>query len=298
MSTQITTAFVQQYRANVINRYQQGDSKLRGKTRVQPVTGKSHFFERLGATAAIKKTTRHGDTPLVNSEHTRRMVVMSDYEWADLVDDEDKIRLLIDPASEYAINGGKAMNRAYDDEIIAAFTADAMTGETGGTLVTFANDWPVTRAAGEGDEDFSAASLTTANILTLKKTLDNQEVPEEGRYIVVPPAGLTQLLAQSTLNPGSTDFNIIHALVKGEVKEWIGFTWVISTRLPNPDATDTFCFAWHMECMAVAAGRDMYVSIDRRPDKSNAAQVLVKQTYGATRVQGEGVVRFRINKTL
>ena len=32
------------------------------------------------------------DTP-----HARRRVSMVDYDWADLIDDEDRIRLLIDP---------------------------------------------------------------------------------------------------------------------------------------------------------------------------------------------------------
>ena len=32
----------------------------------------------------------------------RRMVTLTDYEYADLIDDQDKLRMLIDPTSTYA----------------------------------------------------------------------------------------------------------------------------------------------------------------------------------------------------
>jgi len=33
---------------------------------------------------------------------TRRMITMTDYEYADLIDDNDKVKMLIDPTSTYA----------------------------------------------------------------------------------------------------------------------------------------------------------------------------------------------------
>lgn len=64
------------------------------------------------------------DTP-----HSRRMVTLSDYEWADLVDDQDKIRMLIDPTSEYAMAASWAFGRSKDDVIIAAALGTAYSGE-------------------------------------------------------------------------------------------------------------------------------------------------------------------------
>ena len=60
------------------------------------------------------------DTP-----HSRRMVTMDSWEWADLIDDADKVRMLIDPTSSYAKAAAAAMGRAMDDEIIAAATGTA-----------------------------------------------------------------------------------------------------------------------------------------------------------------------------
>ena len=105
MSTQITTAFVEQYKSNVFHLAQQKGSKLRDAVRTESIVGKSHFFERIGSTAAVKRTSRHADTPRVDTPHSRRKVTMDDYDWADLIDDTDKVRLLISPQSEYAKAG-------------------------------------------------------------------------------------------------------------------------------------------------------------------------------------------------
>ena len=53
---------------------------------------------------------------------------MSDYEYADLVDDQDKIRMLISPESTYGKAAAAAIGRAMDDEIIDALGGTAKTG--------------------------------------------------------------------------------------------------------------------------------------------------------------------------
>lgn len=102
MSVNITNAFVEQYSSNVTMLSQQMGSKLRGAVDVESVRGKNAFFDQIGATAAVARTTRHGDTPRVDTPHSRRRVSLADFEWADLIDDLDKVRMLNDPTSNYA----------------------------------------------------------------------------------------------------------------------------------------------------------------------------------------------------
>ena len=99
----ITTAFVKQFGSNVEQLVQQKGSRIRGACRIESgITGEEAYFDQLGATAAVQKTTRNADTPLIKSDHQRRRVSMYDYEWADLVDKEDRLKMLIDPESSYA----------------------------------------------------------------------------------------------------------------------------------------------------------------------------------------------------
>jgi len=85
MSSQITTAFVEQYSANVQMLSQQMGSQLRSAVDVETITGKNAFFEQIGSVAAQLKTTRHADTPQIDTPHARRRVSLEDYVFADLL---------------------------------------------------------------------------------------------------------------------------------------------------------------------------------------------------------------------
>lgn len=293
MSQQITTAHVQSYGGNVIALYQQADSKLQGAVREEPMKAKAHFFDRIEPTAAVLKTVRHGATPIVDTPHSRRMVVMADYEWADLIDPQDELRILIDPKSQYAINAVKALKRAYDDVVIAAFDADAKGGETGSTTILFTDE-------DAGDRDFSAGLLTLQQLVLLKQDLDNGDVDDDGRHIIMPPSGFSQLLRQGAAgipNVSDIDYNTVKALVNGDIDTILGFKFHRSTRMPASTGTGTpkKCFAWHKDAMGVAVGMPIKTNVSVRDDLSYATQVYAAMTLGAVRLQGKGVVRFTIN---
>ena len=121
MSFEVTTAFVQQYTTNVQLLLQQRGSVLREYCSMGSYTGKAaKAVEQIGAVTAQKKTSRHSDTPLISTPHDARWIFPEDFEWADMIDDQDKLRMLIDPTSPYAMNGAYALGRSLDDIIIAA----------------------------------------------------------------------------------------------------------------------------------------------------------------------------------
>ena len=66
MSSSITTAFVQQYNSNVQLLSQAKGSLLRGAVSVESITGKNAFFDQVGVATAVKRTTRHSDTPQID----------------------------------------------------------------------------------------------------------------------------------------------------------------------------------------------------------------------------------------
>ena len=78
MSTQITTAFTQQYSNNVKLLAQEKGSQLRNTVNVESVIGKNSFFDQVGVATAVKRTTRHADTLQVDTPHSRRRVSLVD----------------------------------------------------------------------------------------------------------------------------------------------------------------------------------------------------------------------------
>ena len=66
MSSQITTAFVQQSSNNVQMLSQQKGSLLRNTVDAETVAAKNAFFEQVGQATAVKRVSRHGDLSLIH----------------------------------------------------------------------------------------------------------------------------------------------------------------------------------------------------------------------------------------
>jgi len=280
MSVQITTAFSQQFSSNVALLSQQRGSILRGAVREESVTGEKAFFDQVGSVAAVKRTSRHGDTPLVETPHSRRQVTLETYEWADLIDDSDKVKMLIDPTSTYAQAAAAAMGRAIDDEIIAAATGTAKTGKSGSTSTSL----PASQQIASGSAD-----LTIAKLLSAKEIMDSADIdPSIPRYIVCGPAQISSLL--NTTEVKSSDFNTVRALARGELSSYLGFTFHMSNRLSVASNIRT-CFAWAEDGLMLAVGKDVMSRIEERADKSYSTQVYYCQTIGSTRMEEEKVVQ-------
>jgi hypothetical protein len=267
MSIQVTTAFVEQYSANVQHLVQQDGSKLRGSVREESVTGKNAFFEQIGATAALRRTSRHSDTPRVDTPHARRRVSLEDFDWADLIDNEDKVRMLIDPTSDYARAAAMAMGRAMDEVIVDAALGNAYTGVSGGTTV-----------AGQTAIANGGTGLTLAKLLSAKETMDGADQ-------------VSDLL--NTTEIQSADFNTVKALARGEVDTFLGFKFIPvngkridGTKLvPVDGSSHRRCFAFQSEGMLLGVGADMTTKISERADKNYATQVFCSMTIGGTRME-------------
>ena len=277
MSSQITTAFVQQYSANIQMLSQQMGSLLRDKVRVESVVGKNAFFDQVGSVTAQLRTSRHADTPQIDTPHSRRRLSLADYEFADLIDQQDKVRLLIDPTSSYAQAAAMAMGRAMDDVIITAALGTASTGETGTGTET------VQTGVVKG-----TTGLTVAKLISAKDLLDKADVdPSIPRHIIVGPEQLGNLLGDSEVT--SSDFNTVKALVRGELDSYLGFKFTVSNRLPKT-GNDRTCIAYAQDGLLLGIGKDISARIDERADKSYATQVYYCQTIGATRMESAKVV--------
>ena len=285
MSSQITTAFVEQYSANIQMLSQQMGSLLRDAVRNESIVGKDAYFDQIGKVTAQLKVSRHSDTPQIDTPHSRRRCSLSDYEFADLIDQTDKVRLLIDPTSSYAKAAAYAMGRAMDDVIIAAALGTANTGVAGGTQVAL----PAGNIVAAG-----GAGMTIAKLASAKQILDAGDVdPSIKRHIVMSPTEISDLLNSTTVT--SSDFNTVKALVQGEIDSFMGFKFHVSNRLVDNAAGNTQCIAFAEDGILLGIGKDVTARIDERSDKSYATQVYYCQTIGATRMEEAKVVSVLAN---
>ena len=280
MSVNVTTSFVEQYSANVQMLSQQMGSVLRGAVDVESIKGKNAFFEQIGKVTAQLRTSRHGATPQIDTPHSRRRLNTATYEWADLIDDADKIRMLIDPTSSYAKAAAAAMGRSMDDVIIAAALGSADTGVSGGTSTALPSSQKIAHGS---------AGLTVAKLLEAKKILDENDVdPSIKRYCVVSPEQVEDLL--NTTEVKSSDFNTVKALAQGDINSFLGFTFLTSNRLTQDATPNRQVIAFESDGIKLGIGKDITAKISERDDKSYSTQVYYCMDLGATRMEEEKVV--------
>jgi hypothetical protein len=285
MSDQISTAFVQQYTTNVGLLLQQRGSKLRDCVSIGSYTGKAaKAVEQIGSVTAQPRTSRHSDTPLISTPHDARWVFPTDYEWADLIDDQDKLRMLIDPTSPYAINGAYALGRAMDSLIVSAALGSAKTGENGTTTTAFDTTNQQVTVGG------TPTGLTVDKLRTAKKILLANEVDMEmdPLYIAVTAKQLDDLLGTTQVT--SSDYNTVKALVQGQVDTFMGFKFIHTELLGVNGSSHRRVVAWAKSGIHLGMWNDINSKIDQRADKSYSTQVYVKGTFGATRTEEKKVV--------
>ena len=302
MSSEITVARVQQYKAEVMHLSQQKGSRLSGAVRNESQQGKSAFYDRLGAATAVVRTSRHADTPQIDSAHSRRRVTLVDYEWADLIDKEDLRRLLMNPAGKYAEAAAWALGRAKDNKIIAEADGSAYGGEDGSTAVAHPNSQ---KYAFNDATNFDGVNVI--GLRAIKRVLDGNDVDESiPRHAAINSIGMESLLGENEVV--SADYNTIRALVMGDVDTYMGFKFhrleALGTQTaalsgsPTTGAVgsgssliaDRKCIFWAQDGLLLATSADISAEIDRRSDKSYATQVYASMGIGATRMEEEKVV--------
>lgn len=303
MSFTVTDAMVQQFGSNVRHLAQQATSRLRGKIIEENINGESAYMEQMAPTAARKVTTRHADSPIMNTQHLRRRIAVYDYDWGDLIDKLDKLKLLSDPESNYAKAGGMAMRRGQDDEVISSLFATAFTGHTGSTSVNWPNgnaesqpatpagtvvainDWTYGTGAGN-------SGLTVSKLISASVALDAAEgEDEEERYILIKAKHKGQLLATTEVT--SADYNTIKALYDGKINTFMGFTFLRSERLQVDANGFDRIPVWRKSGLGLGLNQDVEAKSAPRPDKRFAQYVYTDESIGAARLEEAKLVEVK-----
>ena len=261
--------YAQAYSQNIMQLAQQKYSKLINTVYMKPnVRGKTFFQDQIGQWAMETKGGRNVETPNNEPNLARRMGTMVDYHDNRMLDRGDELRTISDPRSSYTIAAAQSIGRQIDDVVVGALRGTAYTGETGTTTAPTAAIIAVT-----------AAAMSLAFILSAKKALDDNDVEMEDRYMVVNTEVLNSMLDVTEV--GSSDYNSVKALVRGELDTFLGFKWIMSTRINASDVG----YAYQKYGLCLAMGTAPMVRTDERADKSYSWQVYYELNIGAVRLE-------------
>ncbi len=293
MAYDVTTAQKVAYQEGMEHALQQKKSKLEATVRVVEQRGKETAVDRVGTAKPVKKTTRYPDTPIMPTAFNRRWIMSDTWQWGDLIDDDDKLKLIHDPTSELAQAGHMGMQRTKDDVIIEAAWATVPAGEK-------STDGSVAFPAGQiipVDEGAGATGLTFSKINLAREMLSEAQVPEEDpRYWVCTEQQITNLLNEDKAT--NADYVTIGAIQSGKFDgTYMGFNWIVvpAAKLPKTSTTRQN-LVYTKSSLAICKPKEVMTRIDQRADKSYATQIYAEMRIGACRLEELGVLQVLVKE--
>jgi len=264
--------YAQAYGQNIMQLAQQKYSKLINTVYMKPnVRGKTYFQDQIGEWSMDTKGGRNVQTPNNDPNLSRRMGVMLDYHDNRMLDRGDELKSISDPRSAYTIAAAKSLGRKIDDVIIAAaVSTTTASGETGSTTAPTCASLVIT-----------TSQLFITNLTDMKLALDDSDVDDEDRFLVITPTLLASALEDPKI--ASSDYAAIKALVRGDINTYMGFTWIKSTRLSQQSALEGLVYQKYALCLAMAA--QPLVRTDERSDLSYSWQIYYELNCGAVRLE-------------
>lgn len=289
MSYSVDTAFVNSYHGQLEHIFQQKGSKLRGTLREVTQNSEYDYWDRLGTATVNAITTRHGDTPHNTIDHTRRRNQVIGYDSNEFFDNQDKMRMIIDPKSGYAEAQARALGRQMDDTIISSLLGTAYSGKDGATSVTYDTAY---RIAVDYVESGAAANsnLTIGKLRRALYLLESNDAIDDNEPITVVAHPSQKQSLLRTTEVTSSDYNGIRALVNGQVDTFMGFKFIWTTRATSSGGYRQ-ALAYPKSAGLIGVAENINVKIDERPDKRYSYQVYSTATFGATRMWEERVIQ-------
>ncbi|QDP54606.1 MAG: hypothetical protein Tp118DCM00d2C30442581_44 [Prokaryotic dsDNA virus sp.] len=312
----INVNFVKQYGRTLDLLTQTMGGKFKGKCLEESIEGEDKFYDQLSSVTATEATTSGAtngmDSPLNDITHARRRVQATPYDVGLMIDRFDKLKLLVDPASEYVQQQVHALNRKSDIEFLKGALGGAQSGVNGGTSVPFNSTDTASQFLdlGTGAE---AQKFTLEKIIAAKRTLETAGVdlddPMNTAYIAVSPFQMHELLETSNAVQ-SIDYNSVKALVRGEINSFYGFQFCVSNLLPYMDSsllapylswtndvpqkdgtgTSRIAFAWVKSGIRQVTNNNITTEIEKRADKRFNWYSYASMRTGAVRMEEEKVV--------
>jgi len=280
MSISLSNAFVTLFDAEVKQAYQ-GMAKLVPAVRQRRgVEGSTVKFPKVGKGVATIRVPQSDVTPL-NVGFSSVTLTLADYNAAEYSDIFSQAKVNFDERQELVQVVAGAMGRRQDQMILDALNASS-------TSLTVAN------SIGGANTNMNIAKLREA-----KRLMDKNNVPPDGRNIIIHGNGLANLLSETSVT--SSDFNSVKALVQGELNTFLGFTFhVLGDRseggLPIDGSLDRTCYAFHKDAVGYGEGIAMRTEINYIAEKTSW---LVNEVFsaGAVAIDDEGIVKITCRET-
>jgi hypothetical protein len=252
MSQQLSAIATIEFESQIKAAYQKGRT-LRPHVRLKPGV--------VGGTFNMRRSTRGAATPRVPQTDVRPMNTtygngqgtITDWNAAEYTDVFDQQKTNVDERPVVAANIAGAIGRREDQLLL-----DVLDTANGSANV-------------DVNVGGSATGANMAKLLRAKRIMDERAVPMEQRKFAHSPRFLEDLLG--TTPATSSDFNAVQTLMRGELKQFVGFTYLmIETRAEGglPLAANVRTnYAFDQAAVGLGIGIDERTEVNYIPEKTS-----------------------------
>jgi hypothetical protein len=288
MAITISKLYIKTFESNVRHLAQQQVSRLRAFVTEKNAGTSSNSWPRLAAVEMVDKTVGRTSTPEVDGQWTNRVATPSVKHVGDTVEPEDTAQSAVDPGSNIVRNFASASNRKVDDIIIAAASGAAHDE------AEVDNELPAGQKIGGATEAFDYAMVTDA----VEIFLSNDIGPEIPKVAVISPNCAKRMLDWDEVTNSQYNKNAAQVLqTSGFIGNFLGFNWVVSTRLAVPGANQRKCLFFTKMAIGLLMVQDLWTEIAKDPSKSFLTRFYAAINCGAVRVEDEHVVEATVLET-
>lgn len=260
MSYSLSVAAIAQFDQMVKHDYQARGFDLKPFTRFRGgVVGSTLRYPKMGVGMAHKRTTPQSDVIPMNVAHDNVTLTMEDWEAPEYTDIFSQAKVNFDEKAELSSTIANAIGRRQDQQIIDELANGTYTANVNQVGIQVGSTGP------------SDVNLNTAKLRKAKRYLDEQNVDSDGRCVLIHASQLESMLG--TTETTSSDFANVKALIDGELKKWLGFTFIVIGDRPEGGlplaAGDRSCYAWHKSALGFAENMSQRVTVDWIPHKTS-----------------------------
>lgn len=198
---------------------------------------------------ANSKSTETQVTLQAASESEVQVLINKHYEYSRLIEDITEVQALASLRKFYTADAGYALAKRVDSDLLAlgrnvqggngTIAYDkAVIGSDGSTLYTGANE----------------AALTDAAIRKVIQTLDDQDVPMDGRVLVIPPVARNTLmgLARFTEQSFTGEAGGSNTIRNGMIGDVYGVKVYVSTNCETATGDARIALMFHKDAFVLA----------------------------------------------
>lgn len=244
------------------------------------------YYKRMGHGDLGAIGAKGSETSFSSVDIDQRAVTLAHYGRADLLSYEEIIKMGGEnPAGQLVQRHAEAVARKRDEIVIGAFLNDASV--KGSTAVALPSGQTVAADYGSAGTN---TGLTLGKIRRAKVILDTNGVDENNRVAIVSSEDMDALLANAEVT--SQEYNAVRALIDGTIEgyKYMGFTWIVSNRLPVASGVRSTIFA-HAGAVKIGYNDMPSTTIDRLPTHNNNFAIQTQTFLGGVRMEEESVVK-------